>query len=127
MLKAANRGSAAVLDPLNLDGLPPVLAALLRPWMSVVEAACLGMGNHVAAAAADASTSIQRWVVLTPVLERAITEAHLASDVLASDLDRAHTLAVPARAEARAALMRLIVRLRKAEPNANTVALRMGW
>jgi hypothetical protein len=127
MLEAHDRVSRATPAPPDLSGLPPVLAVLLKPWTHAVETCCLGMGNRVAAASADASASILRRVRPTLLLERAMEEARLASDALASDLDRAHTLAIAARADAVAALARLIVHLERAEPDPSTLALGLGW
>lgn len=94
---------------------------------NAVENCCLGMGDHVAATAADASANIPRWVVMTPALKHMIAQAHLVSDALAGDLDPSHTLAVPAQTDAVATLTNLIASLRKAEPNAITVSLKLGW
>lgn len=127
MLQARDRATRVTLTLLDVDGLPPVLATLLRPWTNAVENCCLGMGDHVAATAADASANIPRWVVTTPALKHMIAQAHLASDALAGDLDRSHTLAVPARIDAVATLTNLIASLRRAEPNAITVSLKLGW
>jgi hypothetical protein len=127
MLEAHDRISRTIPVPLDLSGLPPVLAVLLKPWAGAVETCCLGMGDHVTAASANASASIMRRVIPMPPLERAIEKARIASDALASDLDRAHTLAVPARADAVAALTHLIVQLKKAKPNSSTLMLGLGW
>ena len=127
MPQAHDQASGAISALSDIDGLPPVLAALLRPWINAVTTCCLGMGDHVAAAAADASVSIPHWVIPSPALTRAIAQAHLASDALAGDLDRSHTVAVPTRIDAIAKLTNLIASLQGAEPNASTVSLKLGW
>lgn len=127
MLEAHDRVSRVISIHLGLGGLPLVLAVLLKPWVDAVDSCCLGMGSHVTAASADSSAAILRRVAAMPLLKQAIEEAHRASDALARDLDRSHTLAIPARADAMAALGRLIVLLEEAEPSPSTVALRLGW
>lgn len=127
MPQAHDQAPRAISASPDLEGLPPVLAALLRPWIDAVTTCCLGMGDHVAAAAADAAASIPHWVIPSSTLTHAIAQAHLASDALAGDLDRSHTVAVPARIDAISTLTNLIASLRGAEPNASTVSLKLGW
>ena len=85
------------------------------------------MPHSLGRAAADASVSIPYWVIPSLAMTRAIAQAHLASDALAGDLDRPHTVAVPTRINAIAKLTNLIASLRRAEPNAGTVSLKLGW
>ncbi|MCJ2117133.1 hypothetical protein MKK65_11260 [Methylobacterium sp. J-001] len=109
------------------DSLPSTLAIGLRPWISAVETATNGMGEHLFAAAASASAGIRRRIIPTPLLDHALVQARMATDVLASALDERRADIERLRADASAALSELIVWLQEAEPDAVTRELGLGW
>lgn len=99
----------------------------MRPWVGIIETAPTGMGAEVMAAAANASLSLGRRIVMTPAFEAAIADARLASDTLGISLDRQGTTSVKARAAAVLALEALIMLLREARPNERAKGLGLGW
>ena len=113
--------------PLNADSLPSTLAIVLQPWISAVETATFGMGEHVSAVAANASSGIRRRIVPTPLLDHALVQTRMATDALAVALDEKRADATGRRADALAALGELIAWLLEAEPNAITKELGLGW
>lgn len=85
------------------------------------------MGEHLSAAAASASAGIRRRIIPTPLLDHALVQARMATDVLASALDERRADIGRLRADALAALSELIVWLQEAEPDAVTSELGLGW
>ncbi|WP_267427023.1 hypothetical protein [Methylobacterium sp. GC_Met_2] len=113
--------------PLNADSLPSTLAIGLQPWISAVETATAGMGEHVSAVAANASSGIRRRIVPTPLLDHALVQARRATDALAVALDEQGADATRLGADALAAIGELIVWLQEAKANAVTEELGLGW
>lgn len=111
----------------DVRALPPVLGRLLTPWVQAIELSGLGIGEHVTAVAAHASSAVRHRIVLTPPLEQAIIEARLATDALAATMDKRRIVPFWKRDAARHALAELVVWLRHAEPNAVTKELGLGW
>lgn len=113
----------------NVDvrGLPPVLERLLAPWVQAVELSDQGIGDHVTAIAGHAFSAVLHRVVLTPPLEQALVEARMATDTLAAALDEKRVVPFWMRDAARSALAKLVVSLQRAEPNAVTKELGLGW
>lgn len=110
----------------DLTGLPTVLDALLRPWVSAIESTGLGMGSIIANAVVSTSLSLDRRVIVTATISGALAEARIASDALAQKLDKQ----MPASNERRAALAALAVltdTLRQSQPSEGTRALGLGW
>ena len=112
---------------LNIDDLPAPLGSAMRPWISIIETAPMGMGAEVMAAAANASLSLRQRIIPTPTLDNAIAEARLASDNLGISLDKQGGVAVTARAAALRALETLIAELREAQPSERAKGLGLGW
>lgn len=110
----------------DLSGLPTVLDALLRPWVSAVESTGLGMGSMIANAVVSTSLSLGRRVVVTATIKGALAEARTASDALAQKLDK-QMPAPKERREALAALAVLTDTLRQSQPSEGTRALGLGW
>ena len=110
----------------DLDGLPSVIDAVVKPWHDAIESTGLGMGSVVANAVVSASMSINRRVVMTPDLSGDLAEARNASEALAQALDR-HKSTIAERKAALAALALLTEKLRLSEPNESTRALGLGW
>ena len=115
------------VDPVDTSELPPVLAKLLTPWARAIEISGPGLGAHVTATAAYSFSALRRRIVLTPPLERAFADARLATDSLASAVDRRRSVPFWTRAAARSALAELATQLRGAEPDALTRELGLGW
>lgn len=109
------------------DGLPPVLASLLKPWATAVTSAGPGMGGHLSATAANAAAGIRRRIVQTPLLDHALLQALGVTDVLAAALDRGSEAPAGPRADASAALAELAAWLCEADPDASTTELGLGW
>ncbi|MCJ2067903.1 hypothetical protein MKK75_03600 [Methylobacterium sp. J-030] len=112
---------------LDLERMPPVLAALLTPWDRAIGTAGPGMGGHVVAVADNTLSALGHRVVPTPRLERAFRDARAATEALAAALDGATILPFWRRDAARESLGELAVWLRRAEPNAVTKDLGLGW
>ena len=110
----------------DLDGLPSVIDAVVKPWLDAIESTGLGMGSVVANAVVSATMSINRRVVMTPDLSGYLAEARGASDALAQALDR-HKSTTAERKAALAALAVLTDKLRLSEPSESTRALGLGW
>lgn len=110
----------------DLTGLPTVLDTLLRPWVSAVESTGLGMGSIIANAAVSTSLSLDRRVMVTPMIKGALAEAQSASDALAQKLDK-QMPAPTERREALAALAVLTDALRQSQPSEGTLTLGLGW
>lgn len=122
----AAEGSVDMRQMPDLTGLPTVLEALLRPWVSAIESTGLGMGSIIASAAVSTSLSLDRRVVITAAISGALAEAQSASDALALKLDKP----MPATDERRAALAALAIltdALRQSQPSEGTRALGLGW
>ena len=111
----------------STDSLPSTLAIGLQPWISAVETATIGMGEHLSAAAASASSGIRRRIIPTPLLDHAVMQTRMATDALAVALDERRVDVERLRAGALAALSELIVWLQEAKPNAVTGELGLGW
>ena len=110
----------------DLTGLPTVLDALLRPWVSAIESTGLGMGSMIASAAVSTSLSLERRVIITAAISGALAEAQSASDALAQKLNKQ----MPAQSERREALAALAVltdALRQSRPSDGTWALGLAW
>ena len=112
---------------LGTDSLPSTLSIGLQPWISAIETATAGMGEHVSATAANASAGIRRRIVPTPLLDHALMQARSVTDVLAVALDEQGADAKRLRADALATLNELIVWLQEAKANAVTEELGLGW
>lgn len=112
---------------LDLERLPPVLAALLTPWARAIETAGPGTGGHVVAVADITLSALRHRVLPTLRLERALAEARAATVALAAELDGETVLPFWRRDGAREALGELAVWLRRAEPNKVTRELGLGW
>lgn len=102
---------------LSIADLPSALAEAVQPWILVVETAPAGMGRSVMRVAADAVMILQRRLVMTPDLERAVSDARLAADELGISLDRDGFDVSRRRPDALAALGALIMQLRTARLN----------
>lgn len=111
----------------STDSLPPALGIGLQPWIGVIETATAGMGEHVSATAANASSGIRRRIIPTPLLDHALVQARLATDALAVALDEQSADTTRLRADALAALGELTVWLQEAQANAITKELGIGW
>ena len=122
----AKKGSDDMRQMPDLTGLPTVLDALLRPWVSAIESTGLGMGAMIASAAVSSSLSLERRVIITAAISSALAEAQSASDAMAQKLNK-QMPAQGERREALAALAVLIETLRQSEPSEGTRALGLGW
>lgn len=112
-----NEGMALTSAHPNATGLPPVVTKAVQPWIDGIEAAMPGMGLDVMRIAADAFTSLQQHVMMTPDLEGVIAQARLASDNLGISLNQDDGDHTKSRAEALAALDAMIDLLRRARLN----------
>lgn len=101
----------------SIADLPSALAEAIQPWILVVEAAPAGMGRSVMRVAAEVVMILQRRLMMTPDLERAIADARHAADELGISLDRDGFDVSKRRADALVALDGLIMRLRTAQIN----------
>lgn len=112
-----------------LDGadLPPLLATVVKPWVTAVEAGTLGMRDVVASAASSTAASVKRRVIVWPALDTAIVAAVMASVAFAEALDKRGAATTKLRSEALASLEVVIEHLRKAAPSEETRALGLGW
>lgn len=115
------------MDAIDTNGLPSVLVTLLAPWLAAIDASEPGMGDHLTAIAAHASMSLLHRIELTPALELALVDARAATDTLALALDRKRTVPRWVCKAVRGAMSNLITTLRRAEPNAVTKELGLGW
>lgn len=111
----------------DVEGLPPVLERVLQPWVQAVELSGLGIGDHVTAVAAHTFSALRHRIVLTPPLEQALIEARMATDALAIAMDKRRIVPFWKLDAARLALAELVVWLQRAEPNAITKELGLGW
>jgi hypothetical protein len=111
----------------DTNGLPPLLAKLLAPWLDAIEASEPGMGDHIRAIASHCSDALRRRVELTLPLERAFDTALVTTDAVAAALDAKRSVPSRIRSPARTALADLIGALRDAVPNAVTRELGLGW
>ena len=107
--------------------LPPLLATVMRPWVTAIETGTLGMREAVASAASITAASLKRRVVVLPWLDIAVAEAVVASDAFAAALDKRDAKVAEPRAAALASLKVVIELLRSAEPSEDTRALGLGW
>ena len=115
---------AGILDE---AGLPPLLATVMKPWVTAVETGTLGMRDVVTSAASGTAASLKRRVVVLPCLDIAIAQAVVASVSMATALDKRSAKVAGSRASALAALEVVIELLRTAEPSQDTLALGLGW
>ncbi|RYF23976.1 MAG: hypothetical protein EOO77_01140 [Oxalobacteraceae bacterium] len=115
---------AGVLDRV---GLPPLLATVMKPWVTAIETGTLGMRELVTSAASSTAASLKRRVVVVPALDITIAKAVVASATFASALDKPKAETAGPRAAALAALVVVIEHLRTVEPSEDTRALGLGW
>lgn len=115
---------AGILDGANL---PPLLATVVKPWVTAVETGTLGMRDVVASAASSTAASVKRRVVVLPALDTAIAAAVVASVAFAEALDKRDAKVAAPRAAALAALEDVVELLRTAEPSKETRALGLAW
>jgi hypothetical protein len=115
------------VDPFDTSGVPPVLVTLLTPWLNAIEISASGIGEHVTATAAHSFMALRRRIELTPSLEQALADARAATDTLATAIDRRRVVPLWIRDAVRKAMIDLIAALRRAEPNAVTRELGLGW
>ena len=115
---------AGILDGADLQ---PLLATVMRPWVTAVETGTLGMRELVTSAASSTAASLKRRVVILPALDMAIATAVIASITFAHALDKRGTVATKPRAAALAALEVVIEHLRTVEPSEDTRVLGLGW
>ncbi|TXM63787.1 hypothetical protein FV226_27250 [Methylobacterium sp. WL12] len=108
-------------------GLEPLLATVMRPWVSAVETASPGMHGMMASATSSTAASLKRRVVVLPALGSALEVAVAASNLFAAALDTKNGRVAEQRATALGALVVLIENLRSAEPSEDTRALGLGW
>ncbi len=85
---------------LRTDSLPSTLGVGVQPWIVAITTATAGMGEHISAVAANATTGIRRRIELTPLLEHALVQAELATHAFAGALDERRTDAARRRADA---------------------------
>ena len=104
-----------------------MLAKLIVPWLDAIEASEPGMGDHVTAIVAHSFMTLRHRVEMTPALEQAFVDARAATDTVATAMDTRRVVPPWVRRAAREAMTDLIDALRRAEPNAVTKELGLGW
>ena len=112
---------------LDAAGLPPLLATVMKPWVTAIETGTLGMREVVTSAASSTAASLKRRVFIVPALDIAIAAAVVASDTFAQALDKRSAATTKPRTAALAALEVVIEHLRTVEPSEDTRALGLGW
>jgi hypothetical protein len=118
------RRMAGILDGADL---PPLLATVVKPWVTAVKTGTLGMHDVVASAASSTAASVKRRVVVWPGLDMAIAAAVEASVAFAEALAKRGAATTKLRSEALASREVVIEHLRTAAPSEDTRALGLGW